>query len=112
MIYTSATIVFDVRFSNLTHRGIIRTDPFAIIRHPAYTSKNIGWWLGIFLVVLYLYFTDAATFKFVFLSTISLMAQSYWYYMRAITEERHLSIDPAYQTYCNEVKYRFIPGII
>ena len=112
IFYTVATIVFGVRFSNLTHRGIIRTGPFAIIRHPAYTSKNIGWWLGIFPVLLYLYATGGAQFSFVLLSTIALFAQSYWYYLRAITEERHLSVDPAYREYCESVKYRFIPGVV
>lgn len=112
VIYTFATLVFGVRFSNLTHRGIIRTGPFAIIRHPAYTSKNIGWWLGIFPVLLYLYAIGKVQFSFVLLSTIALVGQSYWYYLRAITEERHLSIDPAYRQYCEKVRYRFIPGVL
>lgn len=112
IIYTLATIVFGVRFSNLTHRGIIRTGPFSIIRHPAYTSKNISWWLGIFPVVLYLYFTGATPFIYAFLSIVGLMAQSYWYYLRAMTEEKHLMVDPTYQEYCKVVKYRFIPGVI
>jgi len=112
IIYTISTIVFGVRFSNLTHRGIIRTGPFAIIRHPAYTSKNIGWWLGIFPVLLYLFFTGTLQFIPMLLMTLALLAQSYWYYLRAITEEQHLLIDPAYKEYCENVKYRFIPGIL
>ena len=112
IIYTISTVVFGVRFSNLTHRGIIRTGPFSIIRHPAYTSKNIGWWLGIFPVLLYLFFTGALQFVPLVLMTIALAAQSYWYYWRALTEERHLLIDPAYQEYCESVKCRFIPGIL
>ena len=112
LIYTLSTIVFGVRFSNLTHRGIIRKGPFAYIRHPAYTSKNIGWWLGIFPVLIYFYISGTYSFGFVLISTIALIAQSYWYYLRAITEERHLSVDPAYLEYCEKVKYRFIPGIV
>lgn len=112
IIYTASTVVFGVRFSNLTHRGIIRRGPFAIVRHPAYTSKNIGWWLGIFPVLLYLYVTDAMPLIQLFLFTIALMAQSYWYYWRALTEERHLSVDPAYSEYCKAVPYRFIPGVL
>lgn len=111
MIYTVATIVFGVRFSNLTHRGIIRKGPFAIVRHPAYASKNIGWWLGIFPVLVYLFATGSIAGIYMILATIALAAQSYWYYWRAITEERHLSIDPAYREYCENVKYRFIPGV-
>ena len=111
IFYTASTVVFGVRFSNLTHRGIIRTGPFSIIRHPAYTSKNIGWWLGIFPVLLFLLVTGALTFTAFGLMTMALVAQSYWYYWRAITEERHLSLDPLYQEYCKQVKYRFIPKI-
>ena len=33
------------------------------------------------------------------------------YYMRAMTEERHLSLDPDYREYCKKVKYRFIPKV-
>ena len=34
------------------------------------------------------------------------------YYMRAITEERHLRRDPEYRAYMKKVPYRFIPGVI
>lgn len=112
IIYTASTVVFGVRFSNLTHRGIIRTGPFAFVRHPAYASKNFAWWIGIFPVILYLFFSGKVTLPFVIASTLGLMAQSFWYYLRAITEEKHLSIDPAYQEYCEKVKYRFIPKIL
>jgi len=31
------------------------------------------------------------------------------YYMRAMTEEKHLEIDPDYLEYKKKVKYKFIP---
>ena len=34
------------------------------------------------------------------------------YYMRAITEERHLARDPEYRLYMKKVPYRFIPGVL
>lgn len=111
-IYTSATVVFGPRFSNLTHRGIIRTGPFAIVRHPAYASKNIGWWLCIFPTILFLFVTGKVGIGFVLGSTLGLAAQTYWYYLRALTEERHLSQDPDYLAYCQQVKYRFVPGVV
>jgi protein-S-isoprenylcysteine O-methyltransferase Ste14 len=37
---------------------------------------------------------------------------SFIYFMRAITEERHLNKDSDYQRYCKKVKYRFIPGVL
>ena len=33
------------------------------------------------------------------------------FYLRAITEERHLLKDSEYQKYTEEVKYRFIPNL-
>jgi protein-S-isoprenylcysteine O-methyltransferase Ste14 len=44
--------------------------------------------------------------------TLGLVFMTGFYYIRAITEERHLMADPYYQAYCQQVKYRFIPGVI
>ncbi len=40
-IYAWSTVAFGIRFSNLTHRGILTHGPYAVSRHPAYLSKNI-----------------------------------------------------------------------
>jgi protein-S-isoprenylcysteine O-methyltransferase Ste14 len=109
-VYMAATLWFGVRFSNLTNRGIIRKGPFAIIRHPAYASKNFAWWCVMFPTVVY-----NATYTGMHvagLQIVGLILMTWVYYMRAITEERHLSADPAYREYCKQVKYRFIPGVI
>jgi len=98
-IYVWATLAFGLRFSNLTNRGIITTGPYSLIRHPAYITKNIAWWLE-------------SLSRFV--SPWQLLFLAAWnsiYYLRAITEERHLMMDPDYRAYCKQVKYRFIPGI-
>jgi protein-S-isoprenylcysteine O-methyltransferase Ste14 len=34
------------------------------------------------------------------------------YFLRAWTEERHLSMDPDYLEYKNLVRWRFIPGVV
>ena len=44
-VYVLATVAFGVRFSNLTHRGILTNGPYRFIKHPAYVSKNLSWWL-------------------------------------------------------------------
>ena len=44
-IYVWATVAFGIRFSNLTHRGILSNGPFRFTKHPAYISKNLSWWL-------------------------------------------------------------------
>lgn len=109
LVYVSATVVFGMRFSNLTHRGIVRTGPFAFIRHPAYAAKNFSWWCVMMPYVIY----EAASRDsvMVLIQLLGLAAMTGIYYVRAITEERHLSIDPEYQDYCRQVPYRFIPGI-
>ncbi|MGV8152455.1 MAG: methyltransferase family protein [Candidatus Nanoarchaeia archaeon] len=97
-IYVSATIALGAKSSNLTNRGIVTRGPYKYIRHPAYISKNLAWWITVIPVM--------NIFSF-----LSMLSWSVIYYLRAITEERHLIKDPDYQEYCKKVKYRFIPGI-
>lgn len=109
-VYMLPTIWFGIRFSNLTHRGIIRKGPFAIVRHPAYASKNLAWWCVGFPMAIYVGYTDNLIQGLAYVGGLILL--TWIYYMRAITEERHLSMDPDYIDYCKHVKYRFIPGVI
>ncbi|WP_245792104.1 methyltransferase family protein [Teredinibacter waterburyi] len=110
VVYMSATLWFGVRFSNLTNRGIIRKGPFALIRHPAYASKNFAWWCVMFPAIIYN--ASHTGIELALMQTLGLVLTTWIYYMRAITEERHLSADPQYLEYCKQVKYRFIPGVI
>ena len=110
-MYMLPTVWFGVRFSNLTHRGIVRKGPFAIVRHPAYASKNFAWWCVGFPAAIYLGFRYD-NFTYTLVSILGLASSTFIYYLRAITEERHLSMDPDYVEYCRHVKYRFIPGVI
>lgn len=109
-VYMAATLWFGVRFSNLTNRGIIRKGPFAFIRHPAYASKNFAWWCVMFPTVVYN--ATHTGLQIAVLQIIGLVMMTWVYYLRALTEERHLSVDPAYREYCKQVRYRFIPGVI
>jgi protein-S-isoprenylcysteine O-methyltransferase Ste14 len=111
LVYMSGTLWFGVRFSNLTNRGIIRTGPYSFIRHPAYASKNFAWWCIMFPVIVY-NASHSGSFKVAVMQTLGLLLMTWVYYLRAITEERHLSVDPAYVDYCKQVRYRFIPGVI
>lgn len=110
MVYMSATLWFGVRFSNLTNRGIIRKGPFAFIRHPAYASKNFAWWCVMFPAILYN--ATHTGFELAIMQTLGLCLMTFVYFQRALTEERHLSLDPVYLDYCKQVKYRFIPGVL
>lgn len=108
--YMLPTIWFGLRFSNLTHRGILRRGPFAVVRHPAYAAKNFGWWCVGFPAAVYVGVTSSVEQGILYV--LGLILLSTIYYARAITEERHLSFDPAYREYCRHVPYRFIPYVI
>lgn len=97
-IYLWGSISLGVKCSNLTNRGIVTTGVYAYVRHPAYIAKNLAWWIGTLPV----------------LSLPAILSMSCWtliYFLRAITEERHLIQDPDYREYCKKVRYRFIPHI-
>lgn len=99
-VYVWATVSLGAKASNLTNRGIVSRGAYRFVRHPAYISKVAAWWVTLIpllggnpMVV-----TGMAVWTVV-------------YFLRAVTEERHLSQDPDYVQYCAKVKWRFIPGI-
>lgn len=94
LIYAWATVAFGLRFSNLTHRGIITHGPYAWTKHPAYLSKNIYWWMA---TMPFLVTTGSLTDMV--RNTAILTAVSGIYYWRARTEEKHLLADPNYKAY-------------
>lgn len=100
LIFVLATISLGFKASNLTNRGIVSRGTYKYVRHPAYTVKLLGWLLQGFLAA-----TNISYFA-------AWLGWAFVYFMRAITEERHLMQDPDYQEYCKRVKYRFIPRII
>ncbi len=93
-IYAWATMAFGIRFSNLTHRGILTHGPYAWTKHPAYWSKNLFWWLSTmpFLV------TTGSTVDAV-RNTVIMALVSGVYFWRAKTEEKHLGNDADYRAY-------------
>lgn len=99
-IYAWSTVAFGLRFSNLTHRGVLTHGPYAWSRHPAYLSKNLFWWISTIPVLSTGSLVDAAR------ATILLGVVSGVYYWRAKTEERHLSSDPAYRAYSEWMERR------
>ena len=94
-IYTWATVSFGVRFSNLTNRGIITNGPYRWVKHPAYVSKNFSWWFVSMPFLSALSATEALR------ASMALLLLNGVYYLRAKTEERHLSSDPDYVAYVN-----------
>jgi protein-S-isoprenylcysteine O-methyltransferase Ste14 len=94
LVYAWATVAFGLRFSNLTHRGILTHGPYSWMRHPAYVSKNAFWWLSTLpFLVTSGSLVDAAR------NTVIMAAVSGIYWWRAVTEERHLRSDADYRRY-------------
>jgi hypothetical protein len=94
-LYAWATVVFGIRFSNLTYRGVITNGPYRFTRHPAYLSKNLFWW---FLHLPFLV-TNGSPVEAV-RNSIFLLIVNAIYYWRAKTEEAHLlAEDPKYVEY-------------
>ncbi|MBT3298224.1 hypothetical protein HN385_04820 [archaeon] len=97
-IYVVASLSLGAKASNLTNRGIVTKFPYSVVRHPAYISKNLIWWLTLLPVMSWAFFWGMTVWSVI-------------YFFRAVTEERHLRKDPDYREYCKRVRYRFIPGI-
>lgn len=111
-IYAWATVAFGLRFSNLTHRGILTHGPYAWSKHPAYLSKNLFWWFATLP-----FLATSGSFVDMIRNTALLAAVSGVYYWRAVTEEKHLSMDPAYRDYAGWMERngpvpRFVRGLI
>jgi protein-S-isoprenylcysteine O-methyltransferase Ste14 len=94
LIYAWATVAFGLRFSNLTHRGILTHGPYAWSKHPAYLSKNLFWW---FATMPFLATTGNP--NDMIRNTVVLAMVAGVYYWRARTEEKHLMADPDYREY-------------
>ncbi|MFQ5335032.1 MAG: methyltransferase family protein [Flavobacteriales bacterium] len=99
MLY--AVVVLGTKCSNLVNRGIVTTGPYKLIRHPHYMTKNLIWWITAMPAVIHKP-----------LGILFLAVWSFTYYLRSITEEKHLMSDPDYVNYCKKVKYRFIPYLV
>jgi protein-S-isoprenylcysteine O-methyltransferase Ste14 len=91
--YLWTTLSFAARFSNLTHRGIITNGPYRFTKHPAYVAKNLSWWL------IAVPFLAQGGIWDGLLRCLMLLGVNFIYWLRARTEERHLSQDPAYVHY-------------
>jgi protein-S-isoprenylcysteine O-methyltransferase Ste14 len=95
-----AVLTLGTKSSNLTNRGVVVTGPYRLVRHPHYLAKLIVWWTCILPIMV--------------TNQIVVVGMIFWtaiYIVRALTEERHLCLDPDYIAYKEKVKWRFIPLI-
>ena len=98
LVYALATVSFGLRFSNLTHRGIITSGPYRLTKHPAYVTKNLSWWL------ISIPFITQAGWLEGLRHCLLLLGINGIYFLRAVTEERHLGRDPSYLKYAEWIR--------
>ncbi len=102
LLYMLSHTAFGIRFSNLTHRGIITNGLYRYSKHPAYVAKNTLWWMVAVPFVVNHGVVDAVR-DCLLLGVVNLI-----YYARARTEERHLSWDPVYVQYALAMNERSV----
>jgi protein-S-isoprenylcysteine O-methyltransferase Ste14 len=103
-------VALGLRASNLTNRGIVGWGPYRWVRHPAYIAKNLAGWIAASPVVADAYSRSPAE---AFWVLTCVLAWTLIYVVRAITEERHLlMIDNGYAEYRQNVRFRFVPGLL
>ncbi|WP_084668040.1 isoprenylcysteine carboxylmethyltransferase family protein [Nioella nitratireducens] len=78
--YALSTVSFGYRFSNLTYRGVVTHGPYRVFRHPAYTCKNIAYWM----IELPMFGASPAT---AMMNCLGLVAVNAIYFTRARYEE-------------------------
>ena len=96
-VYAWSTVAFGLRFANLSYRGVITNGPYRYVKHPAYLSKNLFWWM---VAMPFLNLNDPVEG---FRNCILLLAVNIIYYFRAKTEEKHLLAYPEYRAYSDWV---------
>ena len=92
-LYALAHLTFGLRFSNLTHRGILTNGLYAFTKHPSYVAKNLSWWM------ISTPFIAASGWPDALRNSLLLFGVNVIYFLRARTEERHLARDPEYVRY-------------
>jgi protein-S-isoprenylcysteine O-methyltransferase Ste14 len=105
-IYAWSTAAFGCRFSNLTHRGILTNGPYRWTKHPSYISKNLVWWL-VSVPFISTVGADEATRHCLLLLGVNII-----YFLRARTEEWHLSRDPVYVAYALDIERHGVLRVI
>ncbi len=106
LIYSLATVSLGYRFSNLTYRGLVTNGPYRFTKHPAYIAKNLSWWL------ISVPFISNASAIAALQHCALLFGVGIIYFLRARTEENHLSNYPEYVAYAHWMNehgvFRFI----
>ena len=86
---------FGIRFSNVTYRGLITSGPYKYSKHPQYIAKMLNRFLTI------LPFIGYASILGMFQGMLGFIILLFIYFLRARTEENHLTAFPEYVAYAN-----------
>ncbi len=87
------TLTFGMRFSNLTYRGLITAGPFRYTKHPQYIFKMLNRFFFL-MPFLSLFGLFGAMQNLIMFAGVCMI-----YFLRARTEENHLSRYPEYVEY-------------
>lgn len=97
LLESGTTMTFGARFSNLTYRGLISAGPFRLTKHPQYIAKLMNRFL------FYVPFLAVGGLMDVAHQFALFFLLCFIYYLRARTEENHLSRFPEYVEYAQWV---------
>jgi hypothetical protein len=97
-----ATLSFGIRFSNLTYRGLIANGLFRFTKHPQYVSKALRF------LFFFMPFLSVSGFAGAVVNCGSFLSLCIVYYLRARTEENHLSVYPEYVEYAKIMNQKSI----
>ena len=93
VVYSWSTVELGTRFSNLTYRGTVTSGPYRLMKHPAYVSKVVSYWLiTVPFIPLHGWMTAVQ-------QCVVLAISCSIYYFRAKYEEKHLLHHPEYRDY-------------
>src|SRR5699024_9289970 len=98
LLYWLSTLHFGLRFANLSWRGLVNTGPYRWVKHPAYLSKNLYWWL--YLVPFYGVTTGHEFTR----NILGLCFLRLVDFLRACHEERHLMQFSEYRDYAEHIR--------
>ena len=79
-------------------RGLVVRGPYAVVRHPVYTSYFVG---GLGYVLQSVSLWNVLVLTLVTVGNVG----------RAVVEERLLASNPQYGTYRHQVRWRLLPGV-
>ena len=88
-----ADLTLGSRYGQLMHRGIVTNGLYRYMKHPSYLFEVLYFWFAFMPPLIFNDVRDMAH------ATFGLLGMTLIYYLRARTEERHLSRDPVYVAY-------------